>query len=153
VTARRQLGHERLVSSVGAVVAGLGTLCTSALSYAPFLLPEVLAYPTFCLCAYLCVRALAGGGRRWVIAAILACAVAVAVRSQLVCVGAAFAVAAAVLWLCGPRAREAATASLRTRSAPRAGVGGLIAYNAVTCRSTNGSVTQSYKDQRCTQRG
>ena len=36
------------------------------------LLPEVLAYPTFCLCAYASVRALSGGGRRWTAAAIVA---------------------------------------------------------------------------------
>src|SRR5205814_4197981 len=48
----------RLVTPVGAAVAALGTLCTSAFFYAPFLLPEVLAFPTFCVCAYLCVRAL-----------------------------------------------------------------------------------------------
>ncbi len=70
----------RLVSANLAAIAALGTLCTSAFFYAPFLLPEVLAYPTFCLCAYLCVRSLAGDGRRWTIAAVCACIVAPAVQ-------------------------------------------------------------------------
>jgi hypothetical protein len=141
----------RLVSPVGAVVAGLGTLCTSALFYAPFLLPEVLAYPTFCLCAFLCVRALAGGGRRWIIAAILACAVAVAVRSQLVCVGAAFAVAAVVLWLCGPRSKKLRAGWSRTDTLGAAvlGAGALILLNAIISHHSNewAVVTQSYKDR------
>ncbi len=96
----------RLTSSTGAGIAALGTLCTSALFYATFLLPEVLAYPTFCLCAYACVRALAGGGRRWSAGAIAACLLAVEVRSELACAGAAFALAAGVLWLVGPAGRK-----------------------------------------------
>src|SRR4051795_2695722 len=92
----------RLVSPLAASFAALGTLCTSALFYSAFLVPEVLAYPMFCLCAWLCVRALAGGGRYWVIAAVSSCVIAVAVRSQLVCVGGALAVAATVVWLTGP---------------------------------------------------
>jgi hypothetical protein len=88
-------------------VAALGTLCTSAFFYASFLLPEVLAFPTFCFCAYVCVRALGGGGgRRWTIGAIAACALAVEVRSELVCVGAAFVLAALILWLAGPRSKK-----------------------------------------------
>ena len=45
-------------------------ILTSAMFYATFLLPEALAYPVFAVVAYLCVRSLAGGGRRWTIAAI-----------------------------------------------------------------------------------
>jgi hypothetical protein len=139
----------RLVSPAGAIVAALGTLCTSALYYAPFLIPEVLAYPTFCLCAYLCVRALAGDGRRWVIAAICACVVAVAVRSQLVCVGAAFAIAAALLWLTGPRSKRMRSGwSLFDHvGAVVLALGALILLNSLISHHSNewAVVTQTYK--------
>ena len=55
-----------MVSRRAAAIAGLAVLCTSAFFYAGFLLPEVLAYPTFVLCAWVSVRALAGGGRWWI---------------------------------------------------------------------------------------
>jgi len=55
----------RLVSPTAAAIAALGTMCTSALFYAAFLLPEVLAYPTFALFALVAFRSLAGDGRRW----------------------------------------------------------------------------------------
>ena len=139
----------RLVSPTAAVVAGLGTLCTSAFFYAPFLLPEVLAYPTFCLCAYLCVRALAGDGRTWTIAAIVACAGAVLVRSQLVCVGAAFAVAGAVLWLTGPRGKRLRSGWSRSDQLGAAvlTVGALIFANALISHHSNewAVVTQNYQ--------
>ncbi|MDX6477330.1 MAG: hypothetical protein QOH95_2841, partial [Gaiellaceae bacterium] len=141
----------RLVSPAGAVVAALGTLCTSAFFYASFLLPEVLAFPTFCLCAYLCVRALAGGGRRWTIGATCACVVALAVRSELACAGAAFATAAVFLWVAGPRRKRLWSAWSRS---DRAGacllaLGALILLNAVVSRHSNewAVVTQSYKGQ------
>ena len=60
-----------LVSKRIAAIAALASLCTTALYYAPFLIPEVLAYPTFVLCAYVSIRALAGAGRRWIAAAIV----------------------------------------------------------------------------------
>ncbi|HUZ82607.1 MAG TPA: hypothetical protein VMU73_10220, partial [Gaiellaceae bacterium] len=47
-----------------AVIAALAALCTTALYYAAFIIPEVLAYPTFALCAWVSIRALAGAGRR-----------------------------------------------------------------------------------------
>jgi hypothetical protein len=53
-----------MVSTRAAAIAGLAVLCTSAFFYAGFLLPEVLAYPTFVVCAWASVRALAGGSRR-----------------------------------------------------------------------------------------
>ena len=97
----------RLVSVRAACIAAVGTLCTSAFFYAPLLLPEVLAYPTFCLCAYVSVRALSGDGRRWTIAAIVLSVVAVArSAASSSCAGAALALAAAVLWVAGPRSRR-----------------------------------------------
>lgn len=141
----------RLVSHVGAIVAALGTLCTPALFYAGFLVPEVLAYPTFCLCAYLCVRALAGDGRRWSIAAIVACVVAVAVRSQLACAGAAFAAAAAIVFVTGPRGRRIRARWTRTDTLGAAvlALGALILLNGLISDRSNewAVVTQSYKDR------
>jgi Dolichyl-phosphate-mannose-protein mannosyltransferase len=96
----------RLTSARAAAIAAIGTICAPALYYAPLLLPEVLAYPTFAACAYLCVRALAGDGRRWTIAAIAACVLAVSIRAELVCAGAALAIAAAALWVVGPRGQR-----------------------------------------------
>jgi hypothetical protein len=139
----------RLVSANLAAIAALGTLCTSAFFYAPFLLPEVLAYPTFCLCAYLCVRSLAGDGHRWTIAGVCACIIAPAVRSQLVCIGAAFAVAAAVLWLVGPRFGRLRRGWSRgdTAGAAILALGALIVLNALISHHSNewAVVTQSYQ--------
>ena len=95
-----------LVSKRWAAVAALGTLCTSAYFYAPLLLPEVLAFPVFLLCAYASVQALAGRGRRWTIAAIVLSLVAVVVRTQLAMAGGALVIAAAWLWLFGPRGKR-----------------------------------------------
>ena len=72
-----------LVPKRVAVVAAFASILTSAMFYATFLLPEALAYPVFAAVAYLCVRSLAGGGRRWTIAAIVGCLVATQVRGEL----------------------------------------------------------------------
>jgi len=90
-----------LVSTRVAFVAALCTLCTTALYYAPFLLPEVVAWPWFALCAYLTVRALARGGRWWIAAAAAADLAAPLVRGELVVVPAAAAAALVIVWLCG----------------------------------------------------
>ena len=91
-----------LVPARVAFLAALATLGTTALYYAPFLLPEVAAWPWFALCAYLTVRALSHGGRRWLAAAAIADVVAPLVRGELVVVPAAAAAAAAVVWTTGP---------------------------------------------------
>ena len=95
-----------MVPKRAAVVAALAALCTTALYYAAFILPEVLAYPMFALCAWASIRALAGGGRRWIAGAIVLDLVATQVRSELVVLPASFAIAAAVLWLVGPRGQR-----------------------------------------------
>ena len=89
-----------------AVVAGFASILTSAMFYATFILPEALAYPVFAAVAYLCVRSLAGGGRRWTIAAIVGCLVAAEVRGELAMLGAAYALAAIVLFAAGPTSRR-----------------------------------------------
>jgi hypothetical protein len=95
-----------LVPKRPATIAAIASLCTTALYYAGFILPEVLAYPTFILCAWVSVRALAGGGRRWTIAAIVLDLLAVEVRGELITLPASFALAASILWLVGPRGRH-----------------------------------------------
>lgn len=92
-----------LVSVRVAFVAALAAICTTGLYYAPFILPEVAAYPMFALCSWVSIRALAGGGRRWIAAAVVLDAVAPLVRGELVIVPASAVVAAVFLWLVGPR--------------------------------------------------
>lgn len=95
-----------LVSKPWAAAVALGTLCTSAFFYAPLLLPEVPAYPFYALTAYVAVQALAGRGRRWTIAAVALSLASALVRNQLVVSVGALALAAAWLWLVGPRGRR-----------------------------------------------
>ena len=116
-----------------ACIAAVGALCTSAFFYAPLLLPEVLAYPTFCLCAYVSVRALSGDGRRWTAAAIVLSVVAPRGSQGARCAGAALALAAAVLWVAGPRSRRLRAGwSVRDHvGAAILLVGALVVLNAV----------------------
>jgi hypothetical protein len=95
-----------MVSTRLALAAALASLCTTALYYAAFLVPEVLAYPTFALCAYVSIRALAGGGRRWIAAAIVLDLVASQVRGELAMLPASLALASIILWVVGPRGRR-----------------------------------------------
>ncbi len=95
-----------MVSTRIAAIAALASLCTTALYYAAFLIPEVLAYPTFALCAYVSIRALAGAGRRWIAAAIVLDLLAILVRSELATLPAAFAFAAIILWVVGPTSQR-----------------------------------------------
>jgi hypothetical protein len=96
----------RLVSVPAAWAAAILSLCTSAFFYMTLIMPEVLAYPWSCLCAYLSFRALSGDGRRWTISAVVACLVAIEVRGELICAGAALVLAAIGLWLVGPTSRR-----------------------------------------------
>jgi len=95
-----------LVPRRPATIAALASLCTTALYYAGFIIPEVLAYPTFILCAWVSIRALGGAGRRWTIAAVVLDLVAVEVRGELITLVASFALAAAILWVVGPRGQH-----------------------------------------------
>ena len=95
-----------LVSTRWAAAVALGTLCTSAYVYGPLILPEAMAYTWFALTAYLSVQALAGKGRRWTIAAIAVALLGLGVRNQLMMTVAALALAAAVLWVVGPRGKR-----------------------------------------------
>ena len=95
-----------MVSQRAAAVAAFGSICTSALFYGGYLLPETLAYPMFALCAFASIRALAGGGRRWIVAAIVLGLIALEVRNELVIALGSLALAAAVLWVVGPRGQR-----------------------------------------------
>ena len=95
-----------LVRPRTALLAGVGSICTSALFFAGFLIPEPLAYPVFALTAYASIRALAGHGRRWTAAAIGLAIVGMLVRNELEVAFAALACAAAVLWVVGPRGQR-----------------------------------------------
>jgi hypothetical protein len=91
-----------LVPARIAFVAALCTLATTAVYYAPFILPEVTAWPWFALCAFVTVRALTSGSRRSIAGAVVVDVVAPLVRGELVIVPAAAAAAAVVVWLAGP---------------------------------------------------
>jgi hypothetical protein len=95
-----------MVSRRAAAVAAVASLCTSAFFYAGFLVPESLAYPTFALCAWVSIRALAGGGRRFIVAAVILDLAATEVRGELIVLPASFAIAAAGLWAVGPRGQR-----------------------------------------------
>jgi hypothetical protein len=141
----------RLVSPAAAAAAAVLSLCTSAFFYMTLILPEVLAYPWACLCAYLSFRALSGDGRRWTAAAIVACLVAVEVRGELVCEGAALAVAALVLWLAGPRMRRlrASWSVFDYAGAALLALGALIVLNRIaSSQSSEWAVTtQNWKSR------
>lgn len=95
-----------LVPKRVALIAALAALCTTALYYAAFLIPEVLAYPTFALGAYFTIRALAGGGRRVIAGAIVFDLLATEVRGELIVLPASFALGAIILWIVGPRGQR-----------------------------------------------
>lgn len=88
-----------------AVVAALSVLIPG-MAYASSLIPEVLAYPWYALCSWLIVRALTTRRPGAIVLAAAASVVAILVRApQFLTVGASFAIAAAGLWVTGPRGR------------------------------------------------
>jgi hypothetical protein len=95
-----------LVSTRWAAAVALGTLCTSAYVYGPLILPEAMAYTWFMVTAYVAVQALAGRGRRWSVAAVALALLGIGVRNQLAMAVGALALAAAALWVVGPRGQR-----------------------------------------------
>jgi hypothetical protein len=138
-----------LVPTRVAIAAAFASILTSAMFYATFLLPEALAYPVFAAVAYLCVRSLAGGGRRWTVAAIVGCLVATQVRGELGTLAAAYVLAAIVLFVAGPTSRRlrAGWSVLDHVGAGILALGALIVLNqVVSARSPEYAVvTQAYK--------
>lgn len=92
-----------LVSARVALITAIASLCTTAMFYAGFVMPEVMAYPVFMLCGWLSIRALGGGGRWWFVGAVAAGLIGTQIRIQLITLLAALLLAALVLFLCGPR--------------------------------------------------
>ena len=95
-----------LVSKRAALVAGLLAIAIPGMSYATTIIPESLAYPWFALTAWLSVRALATRRFWHVVPAIAASLIAIYVRLELQVVVGALAIAAAGLWVTGPRGRR-----------------------------------------------
>jgi len=95
-----------LVSKRSALVVALLSVAIPGMFYASSIVPEVLAYPWYALASWLIVRALTTHRRKDTAIAVAASLVALSVRSpQLVTVSISFALAAAWLWLTGPRGR------------------------------------------------
>jgi hypothetical protein len=122
------------VSRRAAVAVALLAVLIPGMSYAASIVPEVLAYPWYALCSWLIVRALTTKRPLDFGLAVAASVVAGLIRwPQFATVGAAFAIAAAGLWLTGPRGR--AMRSGWTRSdyigAVVAFIGVLILFNRV----------------------
>jgi hypothetical protein len=132
-----------------AIAAAFASILTSAMFYATFLLPEALAYPVFAAVAYLCVRSLAGGGRGWTVAAVAGCLVATQVRGELATLGAAYALAAVVVFVTGPTSRRlrAGWSILDHAGAAILALGALVVVNQLaSVRSPEYAVvTQAYK--------
>jgi hypothetical protein len=94
-----------LVSKRSALAAAVLAIAIPGMSYATFIIPEPVAYPWFALCSWLIVRALATQRRRDVVIAVVFTLIATQVKDELVLLIPAFAVAAAGLWVTGPRGR------------------------------------------------
>src|SRR5262249_55049810 len=96
-----------LVSRRGAVVVAVGSVAVPGMAYATSIVTDVLAYPYFALCSWLAVRALRSRGRLDVAIAIVALGGGYFIReSQFTSLVVAFVVAAAGLWLAGPKSKE-----------------------------------------------
>ncbi|HWB23577.1 MAG TPA: hypothetical protein VG652_11910 [Gaiellaceae bacterium] len=94
-----------LVSKRSALAAAVLAIAIPGMSYATFIIPEPLAYPWFALCSWLIVRALTTQRRRDVVVAIVFTLIATEVKDELVLLIPSYAVAAAGLWVTGPRGR------------------------------------------------
>lgn len=95
-----------IVSKRWALAAGVLAGSIPALAYSQMILEEALAYPYAALCFFLMVKALAERTRGWIVAAVVAVAVAPLVREQLAVLIPVLALAAAGLWLTGPAGRR-----------------------------------------------
>jgi hypothetical protein len=93
----------RLVRHEWALLSALAAVSVPELAYHDTLMAEPLAYPLFLLAAASVVRAVADGGGRLRLLAVVACALAVATRLQLAAVVVAYAAAAV---LCSDRRRR-----------------------------------------------
>jgi hypothetical protein len=96
-----------LVSRRGALVVAVGSVAVPGMAYATSIVPDVVAYPYYALCSWLAVRALRSQRRLDLAIAVVALAGGYFVRQrQFTSLPVAFVLAAAGLWLTGPRFRE-----------------------------------------------
>jgi hypothetical protein len=123
-----------LVSKRAAFAVAFLSICIPGMAYAASIEPEVLAYPYYALASWLIVRSLTTGRRRDFAFAIAAALVAVLVRSpQFGTIPASFVIAAAGLWVTGPRGRALRRNWSRsdTLGAVVLLVGGLFLFNRI----------------------
>jgi hypothetical protein len=96
----------RLVSKPAALAVAAASVAIAPMAYVLYVITEPVAYPWAVLCAWLIVEALSLRTRGWIVSAVAASLMAPFVRSQLVVVPAAFALAALLVWWRSPRARR-----------------------------------------------
>jgi len=123
-----------LVSRRGAVVVALGSVAVPGMAYATSIVSDVLGYPYYALCSLLGVRALRSRRRLDVAIAFVVLAGGYFIRQkQFTSLLLAFLLAAAGLWLAGPRFRELRRNWSRgdTIGAVVLAVGALLLFNRV----------------------
>ncbi|HEY2072258.1 MAG TPA: hypothetical protein VGG88_01650 [Gaiellaceae bacterium] len=96
-----------LVGRTAALFAAAGAAAIPAMAYSSYLVEETLAYPYAALCFFLITKAfvLRRGGRRWAVAAVIACLLAPLVRGELVVIPIVLVLALLFAWWSGEGAR------------------------------------------------
>jgi hypothetical protein len=87
-----------VVGRAPALFAATGAAAIPSLAYSSWIVEETLAYPYAALCFYLIAKALLARSRGWIIGAVIASAIAPAVRGELVVVPVVFALALLFMW-------------------------------------------------------
>ena len=82
-----------VVGKIAALFAAAGAGAIPALAYSSYIVEEPLAYPYAALCIFLIAKAFLTRDRRWIVGAVVASAVAPAVRGELAVIPALFALA------------------------------------------------------------
>jgi hypothetical protein len=140
-----------LVPRGAALVVAVLAVCIPAMAYVTSIVPEALAYPWFALGSWLAVRALASRRRLDIALAVLVSIAAVYVRSKLIVIPAAFALAAFWLWLTGPRGRALRAGWTRgdTLGAALLALGAFFLFNRVVLQHVETwQVTSQYWKDR-----
>jgi hypothetical protein len=146
-----------LVSRRGALVVAVGSVAVPGMAYATSIVPDVVAYPYYALCSWLAVRALRSRRRLDVAIVVVALVGGYFVRQkQFTSLSVAFALAAAGLWLTGPRFRELRRNWSRgdTIGAIVLAVGALFLFNRVVLQHIHQwQVTSQYYKNRLVDMG
>jgi hypothetical protein len=141
-----------LVSRRGALVVAVGSVAVPAMAYATSIVSDVLAYPYYALCSWLAVRALRSRSRLDIALAAVAVLGGYFVRQkQFTSLPVAFVLAAAGLWLTGPRFRALRRNWTRgdTIGAVVLAVGALFLFNRVVLQHVHQwQVTSQYYKNR-----